>query len=75
MGMFDSFLSDVLQVSQQFNDLKEELATSFTAAIDPAGELRNTVEQIHTDVKDKVSGVTSFDLKSVLPTDITNLKK
>jgi len=75
MGMFDSFLSDVLQVSQQFNDLKEELATSFTDAIDPAGELRNTVEQIHTDVKDKVSGVTSFDLKSVLPTDITNLKK
>jgi hypothetical protein len=75
MGMFDSFLSDVLQVTQQINDIKEEFATSISAAIDPAGELRNTVEQIHTDVKDKVSGVTSFDLKSVLPTDVTNFKK
>jgi hypothetical protein len=75
MGMFDSLLSDVFQVTQQLNDLKEELASSLSAAIDPAGELRNTVDQIHTDVKDKVSGVTSFDLKSVLPTDITNFKK
>jgi hypothetical protein len=72
MGFLDSIFADVLQVTQEFNNLKEELTTSLSAAIDPAGELRSTVDQIHTDVKDKVSGVvSSYNPKNIAPEDIT----
>jgi hypothetical protein len=72
MGFLDSIFADVLQVTQEFNNLKEEITSSVSSVIDPAGDLRSTVNDIANDVKGQVSGVvSSYNPKNIAPEDIT----
>jgi hypothetical protein len=50
MGFFDELLADVKVFTDEFQSLKEEIVTS---VIDPTGELKNTVSEIATQLKDK----------------------